>query len=155
MSNDGYRKGKGWRCSECGVYYPTSGEAWSCQDLHAAVRNTAAREYSEKYGALEAALEAAGIEPELLREWTREERLWMPPEPEDGKIIFSALGLGHALRTYRKFFVAGVGSPAWERCERMVSAGWMTRYGDPEPSGMQCFHVTQDGAELIGEKLPD
>lgn len=75
MSNDGYRKGKGWRCSECGVYHPQRDIAMACEAFHEAERGSAKHAYREKYGALEAALDAAGIEPELLREWIREERL--------------------------------------------------------------------------------
>lgn len=76
------------------------------------------------------------------------------PESEDGQIIFNALGLRYATRPYRKHFVAPSDGPTRIACERMVLNGWMVPHGPSDINGMQCFHVTQVGAEAIGWSLP-
>lgn len=60
-------------CDTCGVRHSPDGDALCA--AQAAHRERKRAMFRRKYGALEAALEAAGIEPELLREWIREERL--------------------------------------------------------------------------------
>lgn len=75
-------------------------------------------------------------------------------QPEDGRLIFSALGLHHAMQPYRKHYVAPTSGFAREQCERMARSGWLVRFGEPDRNGMQCFHVTREGAALIGQELP-
>ena len=74
-------------------------------------------------------------------------------EPEDGQIIWHALGLDYAMKPYRKHYVAPEAGPIRERCERMVMAGWLVRCGEPDRHGMQCYHVTRSGAALVGATL--
>lgn len=78
----------------------------------------------------------------------------MIPEPEDGQIIFHALGLEHSMKPYRKYYIAPALGEIRKRCERMAYLGWLVKFGAPDRNGMQCFHVTASGAKLIGHNLP-
>jgi hypothetical protein len=76
------------------------------------------------------------------------------PNPEFVRLISHALGLDMATHPYRKHYVAPAGGECRILCEHMAAAGWLRPFGEPDRNGTQCFHVTQLGADLIGQKLP-
>jgi len=76
------------------------------------------------------------------------------PRPEDGQLIWHALGLDHSIRPFRKYYISPASGPTREQCERMEANGWLEKFGKPDKHGMVCFYVTKAGAALIGVELP-